>query len=169
MTEKKTPENPVDRRTFVKAGAVATAATTIAARTLSAEPLLQATGMAPVDHSRTEEHFRKQWSWDKKGRMTHMLNCTGACPHWVYVKDGVVLREEQSRDMPSFSGIPEYNPRGCQKGACGTDYMYVEHRIKYPMIRVGERGEGKWRRASWDEALDLTAVQDSSVRRGCPA
>jgi complex iron-sulfur molybdoenzyme family reductase subunit alpha len=155
MSEKTITENPVTRRTFVQAGAAVTAATTIAARSLSAEPLLQATGAAPVDHSKTEEAYRKQWTWDKKGRMTHMLNCTGACPHWVYVKDGVVMREEQSRDLPGFTGIPEYNPRGCNKGACGTDYMYAEHRIKYPLIRVGERGEGRWRRASWDEVLDL--------------
>lgn len=159
MSEKTNTENPVTRRTFVQAGAVVAAATTIAARTLSAEPLLQATGAAPADHSKTEEAFRKQWSWDKKGRMTHMVNCTGACPHWVYVKDGVVMREEQSRDLPGYSGLPEYNPRGCNKGACSTDYMYAEHRIKYPMIRVGERGEGRWRRASWDEVLDLIATK----------
>lgn len=86
-----------------------------------------------------------------------MVNCTGSCPHFVYTKNGVVMREEQSKDMPKLNGVPEYNPRGCNKGECATDYIYSSHRIKYPLIRVGERGEGKWRRVSWDEALEYVA------------
>ena len=104
-----------------------------------------------------ESFHRAQWSWDKKTRGAHLVNCTGACPHFVYSKDGVVMREEQSKDIAPMPNIPEYNPRGCNKGECGHDYMYGPHRIKYPLIRVGERGEGKWRRATWDEALDMIA------------
>lgn len=104
-----------------------------------------------------ESFHRAQWSWDKKTRGAHLVNCTGACPHFVYSKDGVVMREEQSKDIAPMPNIPEYNPRGCNKGECGHDYMYGPHRIKYPLIRVGERGEGKWRRASWEEALDMIA------------
>lgn len=104
-----------------------------------------------------ENFHRDQWSWDKKTRGAHLINCTGACPHFVYSKNGVVLREEQSKDMAPMPGIPEYNPRGCNKGACAVDYQYAPHRIKYPLIRVGARGEGKWRRATWDEALELIA------------
>ena len=61
--------------------------------------------------------------------------------------------------MPTLAGVPEYNPRGCNKGACGTDYLYGPHRVKYPLIRTGARGEGKWRRASWDEALGIIATK----------
>lgn len=157
MTDKKNSDSQVDRRAFVKVGTVAAAATTIAGRTLVAEPLLQEAAATATDHAKTENAFRQKAAWDKRGRGTHMVNCTGACPHWVYAKDGVVLREESSRDMPGFTGVPEYNPRGCQKGACGVDYVYADHRIKYPLIRVGERGQGRWRRATWDEALDLIA------------
>ena len=53
--------------------------------------------------------------------------------------------------------IPDYNPRGCQKGACFVEYVYGAQRLKYPLIRTGARGEGKWRRATWDEALGLIA------------
>jgi nitrate reductase / nitrite oxidoreductase, alpha subunit len=67
------------------------------------------------------------------------------------------MREEQSKDMPKLNGVPEANPRGCNKGECAVDYQYGPHRIKYPLIRVGERGEGKWRRVSWDEALEYVA------------
>ncbi len=125
----------------------------LALRTLAAtqDPMMQ------HDYSGWENLHRTQWSWDKKTRGAHLTNCTGACPHYVYTKNGVVLREEQAKDVPTLKDIPEYNPRGCNKGECATDYMYGPHRLKYPLIRVGERGEGKWRRTSWDEALGLIA------------
>lgn len=112
-----------------------------------------------IQHEYTgwENYHREQWSWDKKTRGTHLLNCTGSCPHFVYTKNGVVMREEQSKDVPKLNGVPEYNPRGCNKGECAVDYQYGPHRVKYPLIRVGERGEGKWRRVSWDEALEYVA------------
>ncbi len=113
--------------------------------------------MAAHEYSGWEGYHRNQWSWDKKTRGAHLINCTGACPHFVYSKSGVVLREEQSKDVPVFAGIPEYNPRGCPKGECATDYLYGPHRIKYPLIRAGGRGDGRWRRASWDEALEMIA------------
>ncbi|PWC40410.1 molybdopterin-dependent oxidoreductase [Azospirillum sp. TSO22-1] len=115
--------------------------------------------MKQHDYSGWENFHRMQWSWDKKTRGAHLINCTGSCPHFVYAKDGVVLREEQTKDVPTLKGIPEYNPRGCQKGECATDYQYGPHRLKYPLIRTGERGEGKWRRATWDEALELIATR----------
>ncbi|MBL8490723.1 MAG: molybdopterin-dependent oxidoreductase, partial [Rhodocyclaceae bacterium] len=120
---------------------------------------LAATGdpSGAFEYSGWENLHRGQWTWDKKTRGAHLINCTGACPHFVYTKDGVVLREEAAKDMAAMPGLPEYNPRGCNKGVCGVDYMYGPHRIKYPLIRVGERGEGKWRRASWDEALEMIA------------
>ncbi len=145
------------RRTFLgAAGAtclVATFSGSFALKTLATtqDPNTQ------YEYTSWENLHRNEWTWDKKTRGAHLANCTGACPHFVYTKGGVVLREEPSKDMPTFEGIPEYNPRGCLKGACATDYMYGPHRIKYPLIRTGERGEGKWRRASWNEALDMIA------------
>jgi nitrate reductase alpha subunit len=105
-----------------------------------------------------EELYRKHVTWDKVVRSTHSANCTGSCSWKVYVKDGIMIREEQAADYPRLNDeIPDYNPRGCQKGACFVEYVYGAQRIKYPLIRVGERGEGKWRRATWDEALELIA------------
>ena len=49
--------------------------------------------------------------------------------------------------------MPDFNPRGCQKGACYTQLMYEASRITHPLRRVGERGSGSWKRVSWDEAL----------------
>lgn len=115
-----------------------------------------------------EEVVRGKYGWDKKVRGTHLANCTGSCPFNVYVKDGVILREEQSRDMPQLAGVPEHNPRGCNKGVCGTDYVYGPQRVKHPLIRTGARGAGKWRRATWDEALTHIAekIVDLSKEHG---
>ena len=105
-----------------------------------------------------EDLYRKQWKWDKVVRSTHSANCTGSCSWNVYVRDGVMIREEQAADYPRISAdLPDYNPRGCQKGACFTEYVYGPQRLRSPLIRAGERGEGKWRKASWDEALSLIA------------
>jgi complex iron-sulfur molybdoenzyme family reductase subunit alpha len=105
-----------------------------------------------------ESLYEKQWTWDKVARSTHSANCTGSCSWKVYVKDEVMLREEQASDYPRISEeLPDYNPRGCQKGACFVEYVYGAQRLRFPLIRTGKRGEGKWRRATWDEALELVA------------
>ncbi len=105
-----------------------------------------------------EDFYREQFAWDRVVRSTHSANCTGSCSWKVYVKDGIMLREEQAGDYPRINEeIPDYNPRGCQKGACFVEYVYGAQRLKYPLIRSGERGEGKWRRVSWDEALEYIA------------
>ena len=105
-----------------------------------------------------EDFYRKIWTWDKVVRSTHSANCTGSCSWKVYVRNGVMVREEQAADYPRISAdLPDYNPRGCQKGGCFTEYVYSPQRLRYPLIRTGERGEGKWRRATWDEALTMVA------------
>ncbi|WP_458204525.1 nitrate reductase subunit alpha [Haladaptatus sp. NG-SE-30] len=101
-----------------------------------------------------EDFYREKWDWDSISRSTHGVNCTGSCSWDVYVKNGQVWREEQAGDYPRFDkSLPDPNPRGCQKGACYTDYVNADQRIKYPLRRVGNRGEGKWKRISWDDAL----------------
>jgi complex iron-sulfur molybdoenzyme family reductase subunit alpha len=112
-----------------------------------------------------EDLYRGQFTWDKVVRSTHSANCTGSCSWNVYVKDGVMLREEQAGDYPRINqDLPDYNPRGCQKGACFVEYVYGAQRLKYPLIRRGlragtpvERGSGQWERIGWDEALTIIA------------
>ena len=53
--------------------------------------------------------------------------------------------------------LPDFNPRGCQKGICVSNLTYAPQRLKYPLRRVGPRGSGKWKRISWEEALDEIA------------
>jgi DMSO reductase family type II enzyme molybdopterin subunit len=108
---------------------------------------------------------QRKWEWDRVVKGTHLSSCAWqqACSFNLYVKDGVVLREEQAGQYPGFNDpdIPDFNPRGCQKGACYSHRMYDPTRIKYPMRRVGERGAGKWERITWDEAL--TEVADAII------
>jgi complex iron-sulfur molybdoenzyme family reductase subunit alpha len=112
-----------------------------------------------------ESLYREQFKYDKVVRSTHSANCTGSCSWMVYVRDGVMIREEQASDYPRISeDLPDYNPRGCQKGACFVEYVYGAQRIKYPLIRKGlregkpePRGSGLWERVTWDEALEYVA------------
>src|SRR6266542_2384344 len=112
-----------------------------------------------------ESLYRDQFKWDKVVRSTHSANCTGSCSWMVYVRDGVMVREEQASDYPRINDdLPDYNPRGCQKGACFVEYVYGAQRLKYPLMRKGlragkpvERGSGQWERVSWDEALEYVA------------
>ncbi|MGM0398016.1 MAG: molybdopterin-dependent oxidoreductase [Halobacteriota archaeon] len=107
-----------------------------------------------------EDLYRDQWDWDSIGRSTHSVNCTGSCSWNVYVKNGQVWREEQAADYPRINqDLPDPNPRGCNKGACYKDYVHGAQRVKYPLKRTGERGEGKWKRISWDQALDEIAEE----------
>ncbi len=111
------------------------------------------------DYRTWEDVYRQKWTWDKvvKGAH-HVINCASACPFNLFVKDGIVLREEQNAVMAARSAtLPDFNPRGCQKGVCFSQLMYGVQRLKHPLRRVGARGEGKWKRISWDEALDEIA------------
>jgi anaerobic selenocysteine-containing dehydrogenase len=53
--------------------------------------------------------------------------------------------------------VPDFNPRGCNKGVQHSQIMYEKDRLLYPMKRMGKRGEGKWKRISWDEASSEVA------------
>ena len=105
-----------------------------------------------------EDLLRNKWTWDRVARGTHGTNCTGNCAFNVYVKNGIVWREEQQGDYGSSGDdVPDYGPRGCQKGLRHAKYMYGKQRLLYPMKRVGERGEGKWERIGWEQATEEIA------------
>jgi nitrate reductase alpha subunit len=65
--------------------------------------------------------YRKKWTWDSIAKSTHFVNCwyQRNCSWNVYVKEGIAWREEQSATYAQIDPkIPDFNPRGCQKGAC---------------------------------------------------
>ena len=77
--------------------------------------------------------------------------CSVRCPIKVTVKDGLVKFIEGSPHVAGMEGSL------CPRGSAGISLLYDNERVKHPMIRVGERGSGHWRKASWDEALDYVA------------
>ncbi len=114
---------------------------------------------AKVSYAGYLDVYRQAWRWDRVVRGTHLrANCFSACSFDLYVKDGVVWREEQAdvyqRDV---AGLPDFAPRGCQKGACYSDHMIGPDRLTHPLERVGPRGSGRWRRISWSDALTRLA------------
>ncbi|MFC0675693.1 nitrate reductase subunit alpha [Brachybacterium hainanense] len=83
-----------------------------------------------------DSFYRERWSHDKVVRSTHGVNCTGSCSWKVYVKDGVITWESQQTDYPSAGpDKPEYEPRGCPRGASFSWYTYSPTRVRYPYVR----------------------------------
>ncbi len=87
----------------------------------------------------TERVYRTHCS-----RMDH-----GGCGLLATVKEGRVVRIQGDPDSPISHGYV------CPKGLASVERLYHPDRLMHPMIRDGRRGEGRWRKASWDEALDL--------------
>ena len=83
-----------------------------------------------------ENMYRQRWSHDKVIRTTHGVNCTGSCSWKVFVKNGVITWENQQIDYPSCGpDMPEFEPRGCPRGASFSWYEYSPLRVKYPYMR----------------------------------
>jgi len=78
------------------------------------------------------------------------LVCGPGCGLLAHVKDGVLVKVEPG-DFPGTGHV-------CARCLSAVKMVYHPDRLKYPMKRQGARGEGKWQRISWDEALD-TIVQ----------
>ncbi|MFP4516762.1 MAG: molybdopterin-dependent oxidoreductase, partial [Desulfovibrionales bacterium] len=85
--------------------------------------------------------------------------CTVRCPMMGVVEDG---RVKFIQGNPHAAGI---QGSLCARGAAGVALIEDDERPQFPMIRTGERGEGKWRKVSWDEALDYVAEKLNVVRK----
>jgi len=81
------------------------------------------------------------------------------CGIQAHVTKGVITRV-------SAADFPDRADEGiCAKGLATSQLAYHPDRLKYPLKRVGERGEGKWQRISWDEALDNISHELQAVAR----
>ncbi|MER0449425.1 nitrate reductase subunit alpha [Streptomyces sp. Edi4] len=89
-----------------------------------------------ADQKVNDEPYRERWAHDKVVRSTHGVNCTGSCSWKVYVKDGLITWETQETDYPSVGpDRPEYEPRGCPRGASFSWYTYSPTRVRHPLAR----------------------------------
>jgi anaerobic selenocysteine-containing dehydrogenase len=100
-------------------------------------------------------------SWPKKEARRYMLvpttcfNCESACGLLAYV-------DRETLNVRKFEGNPEHpgsRGRNCAKGPATLNQITDPDRILYPLKRAGKRGEGKWVRVSWNEALDDIAAR----------
>src|SRR5438477_3370770 len=93
-------------------------------------------GVMTTEDRSWEDGYRKRWQHDKVVRSTHGVNCTGSCSWQVFVKDGLITWESQAVDYPSTGPeMPEYEPRGCPRGASFSWYTYSPLRLRYPYVR----------------------------------
>lgn len=84
-------------------------------------------------------------------------HCGGTCRLTVHVRDGVITRlETDTGDEPQL--------RACLKGRAYRQRVYAPDRLIYPLKRIGKRGEGKFQRISWAEALTTVAQKLKGVR-----
>jgi anaerobic dimethyl sulfoxide reductase subunit A len=91
-----------------------------------------------------------------------MVNCGSRCVVKAHVVDGKIVR--MSTDDSGSDEYGNHQIRACLRGRALRQRVYAPDRLKYPMIRTGVRGEAKFRRASWDEALDLIATKLKDVK-----
>ena len=139
----KTILSPIKRRSFMKWGSVigGTAAMTSAGLPLKALASKKETEAKTGD-------IKTSWS-------ACMVNCGSRCALRVHTTDGVITQVET--DNRGNDEYGKHQMRACLRGRSIKHRVYNPDRLKYPMKRVGERGEAKFERISWDEALDLMA------------
>jgi len=92
--------------------------------------------------------------------LTFCYTCAGSkCSRKVIVEDGKIVKY----DLDTESGLQsEWCP--ITKGQCAPEIHYSPDRLMYPQRRVGARGEGKWERISWDEALGTIAEKLNDIK-----
>lgn len=84
------------------------------------------------------------------------INCGGRCLIRAHINDGVITRLSTDIKEDTFE-LPQL--RACIRGRGYRQFVYNPDRLKYPMKRVGKRGEGKFERISWEEAIEYIAKE----------
>lgn len=140
----------VDRRKFLKLGAAAAGAPLLGATTALAEdgtPLrLGGEGYSHLSGTQLE------------AIPSICGQCPSRCAILGYVDEGRIVKIEGNPESIRNQGTV------CAKGQAGAAKNYDPDRILYPLKRAGMRGEGKWERISWDEALEDLAIRLGKIR-----
>ncbi len=113
---------------------------------------------------RTKEET-KPWRWEEDGFTVTCGSawsgpgCHDGCGVLLYTKDGKLVKVEGDPKNPFNQG------RLCVRCLALPDVTNHPDRLQYPMKRVGERGEDKWERISWDEALDTIEKNFNKIKK----
>jgi thiosulfate reductase/polysulfide reductase chain A len=130
----------ISRRSFLKlAGATGVAGST------------SLMGLPSPLHAAKKENLSARFLNYQRGDFTpsYCEMCFWKCGVDVYSVDGKIRKLEGNPTNPNNTGTL------CAKGNAGLYSTYDEDRVKAPMLRVGKRGEGKWKQITWDEAFTL--------------
>lgn len=131
----------ISRRTFMKAtgalGALAAASGSLAA----------------AEHAFADTEPAAEASEEKIVWSQCNVNCGGRCIFKWHVKDGKI----QYMETDDTGDDEEFQARACLRGRSMRQWLNHPDRLQYPMKRVGKRGEGKFERISWDEAIQTIA------------
>lgn len=84
--------------------------------------------------------------------------CNAGCGVLIHLKDGKPVRVEGDPANPVNKGAI------CIRGRNSLEYVYHPDRLKHPLKRVGERGKGKWKQITWDEALNTISSELTKVK-----
>jgi thiosulfate reductase/polysulfide reductase chain A len=97
-----------------------------------------------------------------KGQVKTTYNYCDICP-W---RCGIVVKSIGNRVYKIDGNPKDPKSRGmlCARGQAGVSFLYDPDRLKQPMIRTGERGEGKFKNATWEEALDYSAQKMKAIK-----
>ena len=85
--------------------------------------------------------------------------CHGVCQVLVYLEGNRVVKVTGDPDSPTSRGYL------CPKGKAAPELLYHPDRLTYPLRRAGGRGENKWKRVSWDEALSEMVDKFTQIKR----
>ena len=136
------------RRDFLKLGAASAAVATTGSTALSnAAPMLKG-----------GKDFSPVTGAARKAVPTACWQCVSRCPAIGYVEDGRLVKLGGQPNSIRTDGFI------CARGNAGVDQVYDPDRVLYPMKRIGKRGEGEWKRISWDEALTEVAGRLKKLR-----
>ena len=122
---------------------------TLALSSLTLSPLARAVSSALEDLG--------QYTW-----CACVINCGQRCPLRCFTKNGKVIRIETDNTSPDTLGPRQL--RACQRGRSMRERLYSPDRLKFPMKRVGERGEGRFERISWEEAIATIASEWKRIK-----
>lgn len=136
----------INRRDFLKIGAVGAAAASVSPKILKAMELEP--GGRDTSHITAGERQVVPYT---------CLQCNIEDGGLAFIENGRVVKLEGNPKHPGNRG------KLCAKGNAGMNGLYDPDRILYPMRRVGKRGEGKWKRISWDEAYKELADRMKEV------
>ncbi len=139
--------NEVSRRSFVKG-------TTAAATALAFGGILLDDMFEKVEPAVAAE-MNKESEEETVVQSHCSCNCASRCPLWMHVKDDEIQWIQSETE--AWDDVEDSRQRACLRGRSVRRWINDPDRLKYPMKRVGKRGDGEFERITWDEAVQTIA------------